>query len=116
MLSTIAVLGYVGWSIYSLSVLLLGANSISPLSKGTVLGVNACSGTILGCAFVAFAVQREPVTYYIYVAFTVGLWRTIILRVWCAWKNFNSRVGSRDERARSWGVYLNGVVGVALPL
>ncbi|KAH8118190.1 PigN-domain-containing protein [Phellopilus nigrolimitatus] len=72
--------GYIGWSAFSTTALLL--KSSSPPSgtwRGTAINTSAL--IILLALYALFAVQREPWTYYLYVTFPCYFWWSIVSRL-----------------------------------
>ncbi|THH07373.1 hypothetical protein EW145_g3421 [Phellinidium pouzarii] len=95
MLRTIVTTGYLGWSAFSAMALFFKpAISLQKfhLSWKNV-AVNASALTILLAFYTLFAVQREPWTYYLYVAFPCYFWWSVTLR----YLQLDHTDGSRNE-------------------
>lgn len=82
MLRIIVTAGYLGWSAFSATALFFKASSASPhLASGASSVITTFFALILGAFYALFFVQREPFTYYLYVAFPCYFWWTTFLRL-----------------------------------
>ncbi|PAV16485.1 hypothetical protein PNOK_0810500 [Pyrrhoderma noxium] len=83
LLRVIVIFGYVGWSLYSATSLLLRpAQRFSAQTSSKIhITINAFFLLIFTAFCLLFLIQKEPWTYYIYIAFPCVFWRNVTLQL-----------------------------------
>ncbi|KAL5485869.1 MCD4 [Sanghuangporus weigelae] len=97
-LRVIVTTGYVGWSAFSATSLLvktLGGTYFAPPRTAALINITA--SCILLTFFALFVIQGEPWTYYLYVAFPCYFWRSVALRLS---QLFSARKASKTQRIK----------------
>ena len=113
-LRTIVALGYIGWAAFSASLLFVRQPSASTLSTKAGSVVTARTfittffmGTLLSF-WALFALQRDPLTYYAYVAFPCYFWNRVFRELCDAWSTIRTSRTAKTSTLASGGV-LKGI-------
>jgi phosphatidylinositol glycan class N len=70
----VVVTAYLGWAVYGATVILLPHQ---PASCGYV--ISGVAFVVLGVSWTLFAIQRYPLTYYVYIVFPCYFWREALV-------------------------------------
>lgn len=102
MLYIIVTIGYLGWSAFSATALFFKPPSKLASSGTNKLIIGLASGILIS-TYALFVVQREPWTYYLYVAFPCYFWSKALQRV--------AATKSSTSGSRSWvGLTFTGLI------